>query len=278
MQDNSLCNTKQLLKMLDDKTENVNDDFTKSTEKESNKKSLTDITKASGIYKIVNKVDGKYYVGSSQNINRRWQKHKCQLKNNQHWNKHLQNVYNKYGIDNFDYTIIEIVEDVKELLSIEQKYLNECKNNPDNNYMISFDAVAPMRGRKCTWGYKKGTIPWNKGLIGVGGRKKGFFVSNETKIKLKALAEKQFSEDGLEKHRQLCKTPEHRTKITQGKIDKTIFRFQHTETSEIFTGLKYDWYMKYFGKAPCNLPAFIRGERKKLLGWILLNHSTAANL
>jgi len=33
---------------------------------------LTATTKISGIYKIVNKVNGKYYVGSSNDIERRW--------------------------------------------------------------------------------------------------------------------------------------------------------------------------------------------------------------
>ena len=48
-----------------------------------------------GIYKIINKVNGKYYVGSSLNINKRWSVHKSALSKNKHHNDHLQNAWNK---------------------------------------------------------------------------------------------------------------------------------------------------------------------------------------
>jgi len=48
------------------------------------------ITKISGIYKIINKIDGKYYVGSSQDINKRWNSHLNKLNKNNHINIHLQ--------------------------------------------------------------------------------------------------------------------------------------------------------------------------------------------
>jgi hypothetical protein len=40
------------------------------------KKPEIDIIKIKGIYKIINKIDGKYYVGSSSNIYKRWNAHK----------------------------------------------------------------------------------------------------------------------------------------------------------------------------------------------------------
>lgn len=53
---------------------------------------LNDITrgKISGVYKIVNRVNGKYYVGSSNHILKRWTRHKNDLDNNKHRNIHLQ--------------------------------------------------------------------------------------------------------------------------------------------------------------------------------------------
>lgn len=41
---------------------------TADTLKPNEKRPETDITKISGIYKIINKINGKYYVGSSDNI------------------------------------------------------------------------------------------------------------------------------------------------------------------------------------------------------------------
>ena len=65
----------------------------------------TDTTRISGIYKIVNKVNGKYYVGGSKNIHKRWLEHKGLLRRNIHDNGHLQNAWNKYGEATFDFIV-----------------------------------------------------------------------------------------------------------------------------------------------------------------------------
>ena len=57
----------------------------------------TDLQPRCGIYKIVNKIDGKYYVGSSKHIYKRWRKHKSLLRHNKHLNDYLQNAFNLYG-------------------------------------------------------------------------------------------------------------------------------------------------------------------------------------
>jgi len=57
--------------------------------------------KMTGIYRIVNIVTGKVYVGSAININKRWSIHKLRLKENKHHSIKLQNSVNKHGIDNF---------------------------------------------------------------------------------------------------------------------------------------------------------------------------------
>jgi group I intron endonuclease len=76
-----------------------------------------------GIYKITNKKNGKFYIGSSKNIKRRWVEHKNDLNNNQHINPKLQNAWNFYGESNFDFLILESIEEDK-LLSREQFYLD----------------------------------------------------------------------------------------------------------------------------------------------------------
>ena len=42
-----------------------------------------------GIYKIVNSINNKIYVGSAKNIKKRWSAHKSDLNKNKHHNKHL---------------------------------------------------------------------------------------------------------------------------------------------------------------------------------------------
>lgn len=63
----------------------------------------------SGIYKIVNKTNGKMYVGSSKNILRRWKTHKSRLRSKIHHNVILQRAWVKYGESNFSFEILEKV-------------------------------------------------------------------------------------------------------------------------------------------------------------------------
>src|ERR1700675_2835422 len=76
----------------------------------------------SGLYKIVNKINGKFYIGSSGDIHRRFSRHILDLKKNRHDNQHLQHSWNKYGESNFTFEIykpcdssILLIEEQKEL-------------------------------------------------------------------------------------------------------------------------------------------------------------------
>src|SRR6266404_844649 len=93
--------------------------------------------KISGIYKIINKIDGKYYVGSSKSIMERWKKHFQLLKKGNHDNSRLQNAFNKYGENNFELQIIEKLSE-EQLMLQEQIYLDTAKMNRDKCYNLSF--------------------------------------------------------------------------------------------------------------------------------------------
>lgn len=64
-------------------------------------------TKISGIYTITNVVNGRVYVGSAIDINKRWSTHKSNLKNNKRNNKYLQEDYNNQSVNDFVYEIVE---------------------------------------------------------------------------------------------------------------------------------------------------------------------------
>jgi hypothetical protein len=81
------------------------------------------------IYKIVNKINNKLYVGSCTGHYRRKAQHYYKLRNNVHDNNHLQSAWNKYGENNFEFIVIEFVEDTIKLIKREQYWidtLNSC--------------------------------------------------------------------------------------------------------------------------------------------------------
>ncbi len=81
--------------------------------------------KQSGVYQILNKSNGKYYVGSSSDIKRRFIDHKKLLRNNKHDNGHLQNAWNLYGEGMFEFVIMKVLPPVKSiLLEEEQNQIN----------------------------------------------------------------------------------------------------------------------------------------------------------
>lgn len=60
------------------------------------------------IYKIVNKVNGKFYIGSTiRKKHIRKYEHLSQLRKRIHTNSHLQSAFNKYGEPNFEFLIVE---------------------------------------------------------------------------------------------------------------------------------------------------------------------------
>lgn len=100
-------------------------------------------TQKAGIYCIVNKVNNKCYVGQSEHLSSRLRSHKEKLYKNKHSNKHLQNAFNKYGEENFDVIILELLsEDIqkeiyknknkikirKELNKLEVKWIAKYKS------------------------------------------------------------------------------------------------------------------------------------------------------
>ena len=102
-----------------------------------------------GIYKIVNNVTGKCYVGQSQRLKKRIKEHFRLLKLKKHPNEHLQRSYNKYGKDVFEGHIEVICENTEDLDALEEAFLTkEAWFEEEVVYNIANFAKAPMRGKK----------------------------------------------------------------------------------------------------------------------------------
>lgn len=76
-----------------------------------------------GIYKILNIVNNKIYIGSSGDIMQRIRLHRSQLKRGIHGNSYLQNSWNKYGSKSFRFSIVEECEKTF-LIERESFYIN----------------------------------------------------------------------------------------------------------------------------------------------------------
>jgi group I intron endonuclease len=84
-----------------------------------------------GVYRITNIVNSKFYIGSTNNLKRRYHCHRCSLKGNYHTNEYLQNSFNKYGEESFIFEILECVDESKsldEVRDVEQLYLDKVED------------------------------------------------------------------------------------------------------------------------------------------------------
>ena len=103
--------------------------------------------KIQGIYKIINLNNNKVYIGQSINIDRRFKQHKYDIIRNK---KHpLYNSIKCYGIDNFEFIVIEIVDDTFLLDQREQYWLDHYQSYlPENGYNLAIGARGVIHSDK----------------------------------------------------------------------------------------------------------------------------------
>lgn len=107
-----------------------------------------------GVYEIVNIITNERYIGSASRVGKsnslsgfyvRFDKHKLLLKNNKHYNIHLQRAYNKYGENNFNFNVLSICPP-EYCIKLEQWFLDNLKPEynirkiADSNKGIKFTA------------------------------------------------------------------------------------------------------------------------------------------
>lgn len=87
-----------------------------------------------GIYSIRNKLSNKMYIGQTRDLSNRKKVHLHNLRINQHINTHLQNSFNLYGEENFEFKVIKECEE-SELDYYEDYYINKY-DTKDNGYNL----------------------------------------------------------------------------------------------------------------------------------------------
>ena len=102
------------------------------------------------VYLRTNKVNGKQYVGQTENFERRENDWKC-LKT-LYANKYINEDRDKYGLDNWSCEILAIAETRKDAWELEQKYIEELNTRFPNGYNLAKGGAG-----------SKGVDAWNKG-------------------------------------------------------------------------------------------------------------------
>ena len=106
------------------------------TSNENEKEVCNDTTpkKIVGIYGLRNKINGKWYVGQSVDVEHRWVKYEngdCRKQ------RKLYNALKKYGWSNFEATIIEHCQDVEWILDYREMYWIRHLNSMENGYNLT---------------------------------------------------------------------------------------------------------------------------------------------
>ena len=97
-----------------------------------------------GIYKIVNKINHKFYIGSTCSLNHRKISHFCELRKNNHANSYLQNAFNKYKENNFEFILIETFKFPD---NYDRKCLNEYLESREQYYIDTLNPQYNKIGR-----------------------------------------------------------------------------------------------------------------------------------
>jgi group I intron endonuclease len=90
-----------------------------------------------GIYGIRNMANGKWYIGQSRDVELRKYNHFQNLKRKRHCNPHLQSAFNKYGVDSFEFFLLQECQSIL-LDNFERAWISQYKSDlPVFGYNLS---------------------------------------------------------------------------------------------------------------------------------------------
>ncbi len=158
------------------------------------------LQRRSGVYCIINSIDGRAYIGSSaRDIRRRWYEHRRELRMKIHRNAHLQSAWTKFGEDVFEFLVLEECAPSR-CLGLEQKFIDDFGAlTREWGYNLSPKADRPMG----TKGYRHSaetrsriSAAMRAGAGGTGEKRvkrlRDYTCSPETRAKLSAAGKKNW--------------------------------------------------------------------------------------
>jgi len=163
-----------------------------------------------GIYKITNLINNKIYIGKTEDrfIERFWQ-HIWSLDKKIHYNKHLENAWQKYGSDNFRFEVVHIQNENEDINELEKKYIVKY-DTFENGYNKTYGGEGQI-GHKMRETTKR--LIGEKNKINGLGRK----ASDETKKKMR-MSSKHTSP--TEQHKEILRTYRTGIKVSDNTKEK----------------------------------------------------------
>ena len=184
---------------------------------------------ASGIYLIENTVNGKVYVGSAFDFDKRIEQHKWMLIKNKHHSLKLQRAWNKYGEESFNIKMIEAV-DPSLLIEREQYWLNKY-NSSKCGYNIC-PVAGSRRGSKCSKETKEKIRNNSSSKVGENNNFYGRKHSEETRRKMSLVHyELEFKHSEETKHK-IAESKKGKLRSEETKMKVSIARIGQKRSKE----------------------------------------------
>lgn len=129
--------------------------------------------KTIGIYSVYCKISYKYYIGYSTDVYERLKTHKRNLLYKKHVNEHLQNAWNLYGEENFEFEVLWECEE--EFLASEENYWANLLGTHNKEFGYNERLTHPCKK------YRHGSLTRKK----ISKAKTGKKLSEEHRLKCK---------------------------------------------------------------------------------------------
>lgn len=204
-----------------------------------------------GIYQIVNLLNGKRYIGSAINLKRRKIEHSYRLKKQIHSNEILQRSYNKYGKENLKFEIL-LYCSKGDLLFYEQRAIDSydfenlynIRIKADSNRGITFSEEHKQKIRNSKKGNKSHMYGKKLSIetkIKISNKLKNRKMSETHKLNLcKALKNKKKSSEHIKKMKECQKGEKSSKFIKFSDIEINLMKkmrnqnFSYREIGRIF--------------------------------------------
>lgn len=197
------------------------------------------------VYKIVNQQNGKMYIGSTMDVEKRFNRHKKDLRAGDHHCVYLQRAWNKYGEDSFSFEILEACTSEEEVRKAEASYLRMSYDSLYNvskqstggdliSYHPNRDGIVEKMSNSVKVRYSKMTLEERKRVFGRSGTSNPRYGKKHTEEAKRKISE---ANKGNQYAKGSKRTAEQRDKLSkvasQRKGEKNpFFGKEHSEETK----------------------------------------------